>query len=293
MSNSAASPAVQGHRLVARNQAESALITQTRSNPGCVLGTPSFGVWLPSAMCLSAWTPGRLDADGSSAELQDGPAVDLLWREVNSLVSNRRRSEELVERWPVDACQRQESLQPGLALSRLQLRRGTQRYPNQLSDRGTFLRHNAPVPDPAQAQAQARALDSLSIAYVDAAVEAVERAEAGTGVTSRDDGTGVTFRCRSAGADSGPSEKTVDALAVGSCFHANGEVFEQLGGTIVDHSTGMGSPIPAEAIGAAAVPGIWAVGNSADISARVVASAASGVVVGAQINTELIMSSVS
>lgn len=55
----------------------------------------------------------------------------------------------------------------------------------------------------------------------------------------------------------------------------------------------MGSPVPAEANGAAAVPGIWAVGNSADISARVVASAASGVVVGAQINTELIMSSVS
>lgn len=142
-------------------------------------------------------------------------------------------------------------------------------------------------------------LDSLGIAYVDAAVETVERAEAGTGVMPRDDGTGVTCRCNSAGADSGPSEKTAGALAVGPYFHANGEVFEQLGGTIVDHPTGMGSPIPAEepipaeANGAAAVPGIWAVGNSADISARVVASAASGVVVGAQINTELIMSSVS
>ncbi|MCF2585676.1 NAD(P)/FAD-dependent oxidoreductase [Brevibacterium sp. UCMA 11752] len=143
---------------------------------------------------------------------------------------------------------------------------------SQLSDRVTFLRHNAPAPD----EAQRRMLDSLGIVYVDSAVEAVERTESGTVVTLRDN-----------------DSMTFDALAVGPYFRANGEIFEQLGGTVVDHPTGMGSSIPAEANGATDVPGVWAVGNSADISAMVVASAASGVLVGAQVNAELIMSSVS
>lgn len=160
---------------------------------------------------------------------------------------------------------------------------------SQLSDRVTFLRHNAPEPD----EAQRKMLDSLGIAYVDAAVEAVERTEAGTVVTLRDNEDGTTPHSNRAGADSGPSDMTFAALAVGPYFRANGEIFEQLGGTVVDHPTGMGSSIPAEANGATDVPGVWAVGNSADISAMVVASAASGVMVGAQINAELIMSSVS
>lgn len=102
-----------------------------------------------------------------------------------------------------------------------------------------------------------------------------------------------TLRSNGAGADSGPSDMTFDALAVGPCFRANSEIDEQLGGTVVDHPTCMGSSLPAQANGATDVSGVWAVGNSADISAMVVASAASGVMVGAQINAELIMSSVS
>ena len=187
---------------------------------------------------------------------------------------------------------------------------------SQLSDCVTFLRHNAPEPD----ETQRRMLVSLDIAYVDAAVEAVERTGAGTVVTLRDNearttlrdnqagitlrdneaGTvlrnnehGTTPHSNRAGTDSAPSNLTFDALAVGPYFRANGEVFEQLGGTVVAHPTGMGTSIPAEANGATAVPGVWAVGNSADISAMVVASAASGVMVGAQVNAELIMSSVS
>ncbi|MBM6589415.1 NAD(P)/FAD-dependent oxidoreductase [Brevibacterium sp. RIT 803] len=162
---------------------------------------------------------------------------------------------------------------------------------SQLSDRVTFLRHNAPAPD----EAQRRMLSSLGIAYVDSAVEAVERTETGTVVTLRDnDNDGeTTLHSNQTDADAGPSHITFDALAVGPYFRANGEIFEQLGGTVVDHPTGMGSSLAAEANGATAVPGVWAVGNSADISAMVVASAASGVLVGAQVNAELIMSSVS
>lgn len=144
---------------------------------------------------------------------------------------------------------------------------------SQLSDRVTFLRHKAPTPD----EAQVRMLDALGISYIDATVEAVERTAAASSVTLRTNGPDMTF----------------DALAVGPYFRANGEIFEQLGGVVVDHPTGMGSSIPAEANGATDVAGVWAVGNSADISAMVVASAASGVMVGAQVNAELIMSSVS
>ena len=173
---------------------------------------------------------------------------------------------------------------------------------SQLSDRVTFVRHEAPAPD----GQQRKMLESLGIAYVDAAIEAVVRTDAGTDVTLRDrtdvtpsDRTDVSLPSNRAdadsglrtGADSGPSDMTFDALAVGPYFRANSEIYEQLGGTVVDHPTGMGSSIPAQANGATDVPGVWAVGNSADISAMVVASAASGVMVGAQINAELIMSS--
>ncbi|TSI19585.1 NAD(P)/FAD-dependent oxidoreductase [Brevibacterium aurantiacum] len=162
---------------------------------------------------------------------------------------------------------------------------------SQISDRVTFLRHNAPAPD----EAQRRMLSSLGIAYVDSAIEAVERTETGTVVTLRDNEADneTTLHSNRSDADAGPSDMTFDALAVGPHFRANGEIFEQLGGTVADHPTGMGSSIPAEANGATDVPGVWAVGNSADISAMVVASAASGVLVGAQVNAELIMSSVS
>lgn len=159
---------------------------------------------------------------------------------------------------------------------------------SQLSDRVTFLRHDAPGPD----GPQKKMLESLGIAYVDAAVEAVVRTDAGTDVSLRSNRAGADSD-HGPGTDSSLSDMTFEALAVGPYFRANSEIYEQLGGTVVDHPTGMGSSIPAQANGATDVPGVWAVGNSADISAMVVASAASGVMVGAQINAELIMSSVS
>lgn len=159
---------------------------------------------------------------------------------------------------------------------------------SQLSDRVTFIRHDAPEPD----EAQTRMLESLGITYVDAAVEAVVRTDSGTDVTLRSHTSSAAPRGNEAGATAENETMTVGALAVGPYFRANSEIYEQLGGTVADHPSGMGSSIPAEATGATAVPGVWAVGNSADISAMVVASATSGVLVGAQINAEFIMSSV-
>jgi thioredoxin reductase len=49
-----------------------------------------------------------------------------------------------------------------------------------------------------------------------------------------------------------------------------------------------GSRIPAGPMGATAVPGIWVAGNAADLQAKVISSAASGVDAGAAINADLI-----
>lgn len=185
---------------------------------------------------------------------------------------------------------------------------------SQLSDRVTFIRHNAPEPD----AEQENMLGSLGIGYVDAAVDSVSRTDGGTVLALRPyssaDGSHDGPAAASAGGPAdgpkgataggpkgatagGPADPitqlTFDALAVGPYFRANGEIFSQLGGTVVDHPSGMGSYIPTEMAGQTQIPGVWAVGNSSDVSAMVTASAASGVLAGAHVNADLIMSRVS
>ncbi len=79
----------------------------------------------------------------------------------------------------------------------------------------------------------------------------------------------------------------VGAVAVAPRFVARGELFEQLGGTLEEHAMG-GRFVPVDARGATALPGVWAAGNTSDLSAMVGASAAAGVMAGAQINAELV-----
>ena len=67
-------------------------------------------------------------------------------------------------------------------------------------------------------------------------------------------------------------------------------MFTQLGGTVVEDPSGMGSSIPTDPTSRTEIPGVWAVGNIADMSAMLGASAASGVRTGAMINYELIQS---
>lgn len=149
---------------------------------------------------------------------------------------------------------------------------------SQLSDRVTFVRHTAPAPD----AEQTKMLESLGIGYVEANVASVARTAAGTVLTLRPD----------ASTEGAHSTLAVDALTVSPYFRANADLFAQLGGSVIDHPSGMGSTIPTEMAGQTTIPGVWAIGNSADMSAMVVASAASGVLAGAHVNADLIMSSI-
>ncbi|MGO2035735.1 MAG: NAD(P)/FAD-dependent oxidoreductase [Brevibacterium sp.] len=153
---------------------------------------------------------------------------------------------------------------------------------SQLSDRVTFVRHTAPAPD----AEQTKMLEALGIGYVDARVESLSRSAAGTVLRLHQDSATT-----SAIGDATDDTLTFDALTVSPYFRANADLFTQLGGTVIDHPSGMGSTIPTEMAGQTKVPGVWAIGNSADMSAMVVGSAASGVLAGAHVNADLIMSS--
>lgn len=181
---------------------------------------------------------------------------------------------------------------------------------SQISDRVTFVRHTAPAPD----AEQTKMLEALGIGYVDARVESVTRSAAGTVLTLQQDSattsatdstTDATVAATTTPATDSPTTSaagsaatsalddilTFDALTVSPYFRANADLFTQLGGTVIDHPSGMGSTIPTERAGQTKVPGVWAIGNSADMSAMVVGSAASGVLAGAHVNADLIMSS--
>ncbi len=147
---------------------------------------------------------------------------------------------------------------------------------SQLSDQVSFIRHNAPAPD----SEQEAMLETLGIEYIDSTVTEAARTESGT-VVSLAAGDSVD----------GANALTFDALAVGAYARANADLFSQLGGEVVAHPSGMGTYIPTQMAGQTDVPGVWAVGNAADVSAMVVASTASGVLAGAHVNADLIMES--
>ena len=121
-------------------------------------------------------------------------------------------------------------------------------------------------------------LDTLGIEYIDSTVTEVARTESGAVVSLV------------AGESAGEaSTLTFDALTVGTYGRANAELFSQLGGEVVAHPSGMGTYIPTQMAGQTGVPGVCAVCNSADVSAMVVASTASGVMAGAHVNADLVM----
>lgn len=80
-----------------------------------------------------------------------------------------------------------------------------------------------------------------------------------------------------------------DAVVVGPRFTVRGELFEQLGGSMVVHPmTGMPF-IDVDPTGRTGVEGVWAAGNVRDQAGQVVASAAQGVLAGAAVNGDLVM----
>ncbi|GGB15202.1 oxidoreductase [Flexivirga endophytica] len=138
----------------------------------------------------------------------------------------------------------------------------------QLSDRITLLRNGIDFSAEQLAQLAAR-----GVRIVEGRVQSVVTADdAITGVALVD---GQVVPC--------------EVIAAGTHMVARGGVVESLGLSAVEHPSGMGVHVPADAMGRTEVPGVWAAGNVTDLSAQVGAAAAAGAMAGAQINAELAM----
>ena len=82
-----------------------------------------------------------------------------------------------------------------------------------------------------------------------------------------------------------------DAVVVAPRFTAQAGLLADLGLETVEleaHGAVMGSYVPADPMGATAVPGVWVAGNVANLQAQVIAAAAGGLNAGAAINADLI-----
>jgi thioredoxin reductase len=87
-------------------------------------------------------------------------------------------------------------------------------------------------------------------------------------------------------ADGGVVPRAV--VAVGARMVARAGFLGGLGLRASAHPSGMGEHIPVDAAGRTEVPGVWAAGNVADLSAQVGAAAAAGAFAAAQINADLV-----
>jgi thioredoxin reductase len=141
----------------------------------------------------------------------------------------------------------------------------------QLSDDVTLLLHTAPPPGPEEAEQ----LAALGIARVEGEVAGVEVAD--------DRLTGVRL--------ASGAVVPLQALVVAPRFTARADVLTSLGLETVDLAMGehvLGSYVPADAMGATAVPGVWVAGNVTDLKAQVISSAAAGLTAGAALNADLV-----
>ena len=101
-------PCVQGHRFVTQGQTEPAPDHVAPFESGVCFQRAELRRLLAVDDALE-----RLVAASTSAQRQGGLTIDLLWRDVYSRVSYRRRSDELIEWQPGDVRQGQEKLQAG------------------------------------------------------------------------------------------------------------------------------------------------------------------------------------
>jgi thioredoxin reductase len=82
-----------------------------------------------------------------------------------------------------------------------------------------------------------------------------------------------------------------DALVVAPRMVARAGFLASLGLDAVEHPSGVGQHVPAEALtGRTEVPGVWVAGNVTEMTAQVGASASAGAMAGAHINADLVMS---
>ncbi|RCW46112.1 thioredoxin reductase [Halopolyspora algeriensis] len=132
----------------------------------------------------------------------------------------------------------------------------------------TLFTHTGPAPTGEEAEQ----LAARSISVVHGAVAAVEIVE--------DRLTGVRL-----------ADGTVvgrEALAVSPRMVARADFLEPLGLRAVEHPSGIGEHIPADATGRTEVPGVWVAGNVTDPAAQVGAAAAAGTTAAARINADLV-----
>jgi thioredoxin reductase len=136
-----------------------------------------------------------------------------------------------------------------------------------LTDDVVFLAHTVP-PDPGQAEQ----LAAVGIPVIEGPFASV---------VVEDDGiTGV----RAADGRLVPR----DVLAVGTTLVARADFLAGIGLVPEPHPSGMGTRIPADAMGRTAVPGVFVAGNVTDVSAQVGAASAAGALAGALINADLV-----
>lgn len=135
----------------------------------------------------------------------------------------------------------------------------------QWSDNIILFSRGLPISEEQREQLAARAIE-----VIDAEVEALEITD--------DRITGVRL--------SDGSVVARQAIAVGSRMIARAAFLSELGLELSQNP--MGEHVAVDPMGRTSVPGIWAAGNVADLSAQVGASAAAGVAAAAQINFDLI-----
>jgi thioredoxin reductase len=139
---------------------------------------------------------------------------------------------------------------------------------SQLSDDVTYFAHTSPPSEDEAAQLAARGID-----LVEGEVDGLEITD--------DRLTGVRLVDGEVVA--------IDTLVVAPVMVARAGMLAALGLQPVEHASGRGMHIPADAVGRTDVPGVWVAGNVTDLSAQVGASAAAGAMAAAQINAELVM----
>ncbi|MBG6180510.1 NAD(P)/FAD-dependent oxidoreductase [Arthrobacter sp. CAN_A1] len=137
----------------------------------------------------------------------------------------------------------------------------------QWSENTTLFLHTNPTPTDEELEK----LAARGIRVVEGAVRELSIAEDSLRGVVLDDGRSVPL----------------EAIVVGPTFNARADVFAGLGVATVAHESGLGTFIATGDAGATNVPGVWAVGNAANLMAQVLASAADGSLTGAMINMNL------
>ncbi|MGP3964254.1 FAD-dependent oxidoreductase [Nonomuraea sp. 3N208] len=141
----------------------------------------------------------------------------------------------------------------------------------QWSDDVTLFLHTGPEPDADQREQ----LAARDVTVVEGRVAGLEVTEDRLAGVRLDDGTVVACR----------------ALAVGTRMTARTDLLAGLGLETEEQEMGghvIGTRIPADATGATNVPGVWVVGNAANVTDQVIVAAANAVRVAAAINADLI-----